>query len=160
MKNKKIITKGEAWLLLIAGLIMGTVFTFGTQYWNAPITREEAICTTVVYESYKEQTKRGLVKGIILRFEDYEQLYIDGMCINEELRESIHSLTPGTELSLIVHPNSDIIMELQAGDSVLLVFENTSEKLSGEVTGFMVLGVLCYVMAVCGVISLLFRKKR
>ena len=62
--------KGDAWFLLIAGLIMGTVFTFGMQYWNAPISQEEAICTTAVYTSYTEQLERGHVKEMIVRFED------------------------------------------------------------------------------------------
>ena len=101
--------KGDAWFLLIAGLIMGTVFTFGMQYWNAPISQEEAICTTAVYTSYTEQLERGHVKEMIVRFEDHEQLYIDGACINEELRDRIHNLEPGTELSLIVHPNSNTL---------------------------------------------------
>lgn len=156
MKNKKSMIKGEAWFLLIAGLIMGTVFTFGMQYWNAPITQEEAIHTTAVFSSYKEQLKRGNVKEIIVRFEDHEQLYVDGVCINDELRKSIHDLVPGTELFLIVHPNSRKIMDLRIGEAVLLEFQDTSEKLTGEATCFMGLGLFCYVLSVCG----LFRKKQ
>ena len=129
MKNKKSMTRGEAWLLLITGLIMGTVFTFGMQYWNAPITQEEAIHTTAIYESYATQRERGRVKEIILRFEDHEQLYIDGVCISDELLDSIDNLAPSTELSMIVHPNSNTIMELHADNQMLLEFQNTSEKL-------------------------------
>lgn len=160
MKHKKAITKGEAWFLLIAGLVMGTVFTFGMQYWNAPITQEEAVCSTAVYASYKEQLERGRVKEIILRFEDHEQLYIAGVCINDEIRDSIHNLAPGTQLALMVHPNSNQIMDLKAGNSVLLDFPDTSEKLTGEATGFLGLGLFCYVLSVCGLISLVFRKTR
>lgn len=122
-------TRGEAWFLLITGLIMGTVFTFGMQYWNAPITQEEAIHTTAIYESYATQRERGRVKEIILRFEDHEQLYIDGVCISDELLDSIDNLAPSTELSMIVHPNSNTIMELHADNQMLLEFQNTSEKL-------------------------------
>lgn len=129
MKNKKSMTRGEAWFLLITGLIMGTVFTFGMQYWNAPITQEEAIHTTAIYESYATQRERGRVKEIILRFEDHEQLYIDGVCISDELLDSIDNLAPSTELSMIVHPNSNTIMELHADNQMLLEFQNTSEKL-------------------------------
>ena len=129
MKNKKSMTRGEAWFLLITGLILGTVFTFGMQYWNAPITQEEAIHTTAIYESYATQRERGRVKEIILRFEDHEQLYIDGVCISDELLDSIDNLAPSTELSMIVHPNSNTIMELHADNQMLLEFQNTSEKL-------------------------------
>ena len=129
MKYKISMTRGEAWFLLITGLIMGTVFTFGMQYWNAPITQEEAIHTTAIYESYATQRERGRVKEIILRFEDHEQLYIDGVCISDELLDSIDNLAPSTELSMIVHPNSNTIMELHADNQMLLEFQNTSEKL-------------------------------
>lgn len=97
---------------------------------------------------------------MIVRFEDHEELYIDGVCINEELRDRIHNLEPGTELSLIVHPNSNTIMELQIGNSVLLEFQNSYEKMASEATGFVGLGLFCYVLSACGLISLLFKKKR
>ena len=42
MKKSKKMTRREAILLVVIGLIMGTVFTFGTKYWNAPITQNEA----------------------------------------------------------------------------------------------------------------------
>lgn len=160
MKNKKSMTKGEAWFLMIAGMIMGTVFTFGMQYWNAPVTQEKAIHTTAIYESYATQREQGRVKEIIVRFEDHEQLYIDGVCINDKLLNSIDNLAPGLELSMIVHPNSNTIMELYADNQVLLEFQKTSEKLAGEATGFMGLGLFCYVLSACGLINLVFRKKR
>ena len=160
MKSKKSLTKGEAWFLLIAGVIMGTVFTFGMQYWHAPITQEEAIRSTAIYASYKEQIERGRVTEITLHFEDHEQMYIDGVCVSEDLRDSIHSLTPGTQLSLMAHPNSNTIMDLKAENHVLLDFNTTSEKLTGEATGFMGLGFFCYALSALGLTGLLFRKKR
>ena len=160
MKNKRPMAKGEAWFLLIAGFIMGTVFTFGMQYWNAPVTKEESIHATAIYESYATQREQGRVKEIIVRFKDHEQLYIDGACINDMLLNSIDNLVPGIELSMIVHPNSNTIMELHADNQVLLEFQNTSEKLTGEATGFMGLGLFCYVLSAYGLISLLFRKRR
>ena len=125
MKNRKPVTRGASCFLLIAGLFMGTIFTFGVKYWNEPVTREEAIHTSAIYESYKIQRKRGRVQQMTVRFEDYEQLYIDGTCINDKLLNSINNLTPGIEMSMIVHPNSDTIMELHAGDRVLLEFQDT-----------------------------------
>ena len=160
MKKSKKMTKSEAIFMLIAGLIMGTVFTFGMKYWNAPVTKEESIHTTAIYESYATQRERGRVKEIIVRFKDHEQLYIDGVCINDMLLDSIDSFVPGIELSMIVHPNSNTIMELHTDSRVLLEFQNTSEKLTGEATGFMGLGLFCYVLSACGLISLLFRKRR
>ena len=160
MKKSKKMTTADAIFLLVAGLIMGTVFTFGMQYWNAPVTQEEAIHTTAIYESYATQRERGRAKEIIVRFEDHDQLYIDGVSINDDLLNSIDNLAPGIELSMIIHPNSNTIMELHADNQRLLDFQNTAEKLNDEATGFMGLGLFCYVLSACGLINLVFRKKR
>ena len=160
MKKKRSMTKAEAWFLLVAGLVMGTVFTFGMRYWNAPVTREEAVHITAVYGSYTTQQEQGRVKEIILRFEGLQQLYIDGACIDDELLENIAALAPGTGLSMTVHPNSNKVLELQAEDLMLLEFEDTSEKLTGEATGFMGLGLFCYALSVWGLACLLFGKKK
>lgn len=156
----KIMTKAEAWFLLIAGLIMGTIFTFGMQYWNAPITQEEAIHTTAVFSSCKVRRDRGHVKEIIVRFEDRDQLYIDGSCIDEKLQSRIQSISPGSEVALIVHPNSNTILEFRVGDWMLLEFQTTSEKLKGEATGSMALGLFCYALSACGLVGLVFGGKR
>lgn len=158
--KKNAMTRLEAWILLIAGLLMGTVFTFGVQHWNGPVTREEAVAVTAVYASYGEQKNRGHVKEIILRFDDHDQLHIDGSCISEDLRHRIRALTPGTELSLLVHPNSSTILELKAGNAVLLDFTRASERLSGEAKGFLGMGLVLYALAACGLVHLLIGKKR
>lgn len=158
--KKNTMTRLEAWILLIAGLLMGTVFTFGVQHWNRPVTREEAVSVTAVYASFGEQKNRGHVTEIILRFDDHDQLYIDGSCINEDLRNRIHALTPGTELSLLVHPNSSTILELKAGNAVLLDFTRASERLAGEAKSFLWMGLVLYTLAACGLARLLFGKKR
>ncbi len=113
MKKKNTMTKLEAWILLIGGLIMGTVFTFGMQYWNAPIAQEDAVHTIAVFSSYVERKDDGHVKEIIVRFEDHEQRYIDGVCINEKLRSDMRTIAPGTELSLMIHPNANTILDLR-----------------------------------------------
>lgn len=160
MKKSRAMTKAEAIFLLIAGLLMGTVFTFLVQYANAPVTREEARHITAVFSSYGTQRERGRVKEIILRFEDQEQLYIDGSCISDALLDSVETLSPGTELTMIVHPNSNTVLDLRVGERTLLTFEAATEKLANEATGFMGLGLGCYVLSACGLCSLVFRKRR
>ena len=58
MKRTKKATKGEAIFLLVAGLIIGTVFTFGVRYWNVPITEDEAQLVTATFSSYKSSRNR------------------------------------------------------------------------------------------------------
>ena len=160
MKSKKTMTKMEAWFLLIAGLFLGTVFTFGMQYWNAPVTQEDAIHATAVYSSYTESRRDGHVKEIIVRFEDHEQLYIDGSCITEQMWDGLDTISPGMKVDLMIHPNSNTILDLRMEDSVVLKFEDTSEKLTSEAKGFAGLGIFLYILAAYGLFNLAFRKRR
>ena len=160
MKKSKKMTKGEAIFLLIAGLIMGTVFTFGMKYWNAPITQDEAQQVTATFSSYKETKRRGRVQEIILRFDDHEQLHIDGVSVNEELCDAISKIEIGTDIEMMVHPNSNTILEMEVGMVKLLEFQDSIEKLSSEASGFMYLGVFCYMLAGVGLFLLILPKKR
>lgn len=160
MKSKKTITTMEAWFLLIAGLFLGTVFTFGMQYWNAPVARDDAIHATVVFSSYTERRSDGHVKEIIVRFEDHDQLYIDGSCINEQVRDGLETIAPGMKVDLLIHPNSNTILDFRMGNSVVLEFEDTSDKLTNEAKGFAGLGVFLYILAAYGLYNLAFRKRR
>lgn len=160
MKNKKSITKGEAWLLLIIGLILGSIFTFGMKYWNAPISKEEALQIQPTFDSYVEQKSKGDVQEILVRFTDYEQLSIDGSCISSALMEKLSSIAPGTKLSLLVHPNSSTILDMRVGDDRLLSFDQTTQKLSDEASGFFFLGLFCYAGAIRGLVGLLAKRKK
>ena len=160
MKSKKTMTKVEAWFLLIAGVFMGTVFTFGMQYWNAPVTQEDTIHTTAVFSSYAADRREGHVKEIIVRFEDHEQLCIDGSCINEQVWDGLDTIAPGMEVELMIHPNSNTILDFRMGNSVVLEFENTSEILASEATGFFGLGLFLYILAAYGLFNLVFQKRR
>ena len=160
MKKAKRMTRTDAIILLILGLILGTVFTFFVRHSNEPITKEEALHTTAAFASYEEQFRRNRIQEIIVRFHDHEQLYIDGTCIDEEVRNQIRSLSDGAVVSLIVHPKSNTIMEMHAGGMIILTFQDTAERLAGESVGFTVLGVLCYALAGLALVRLLFGKWR
>ena len=160
MKKSKMMTKSEAIFMLIAGLIMGTVFTFGMKYWNAPITQNETQQVTATFSSAKESLRWGHVQEIIIHFDDHEQLYIDGVCIDNELCDLVSEITPGTVIEMMVHPNSNTILEMQVGTTKLLKFQDSVQKLTSEASGFMYLGIFCYITALIGVGYFIFPKLR
>lgn len=160
IKEIKEIPTGTAVFLLIAGVIMGTVFTFGMKYWNAPITKDEAQQVTAIFSSFEEIYGRGGVNGIIVRFENHEQLEIDGVCINDEISDAIDDIVPGTIVEMLVHPNSDSIVEMKVGNMKVLDFQDSIQKLSSEASGFMYIGVFCYIMALLGAGHFILLKKK
>lgn len=160
MKTLSKMTKFEAIVLLVLGLIMGTVFTFGVQYWNAPITQDKAQRVTATFSSAIERSGRGYVKEIIVRFEDHKQLYIDGSCVDDALCYEISKITSGTVLKMMMHPNSNVILDMEIGKTKILNFHDSVQQLSSEGLGFMVLGVFCYSMAFMGAGHFILQKKR
>lgn len=161
MKKRNVrISRGEALFLVIIGLFMGTVFIFGNQYWNAEVAQKDMIRKEVTFTSYKETFgKRHTTKGIYIYFSDCEQLYIDGVCVNDKLRTDLRSIKSGTKVTLMIHPNSDTILDMRVDGYVILEFNNVQDKLSTEKDGFFVLGLMLYVIAAYGVTNLIPRRK-
>ena len=160
MRQFKDLTEGEKIVESIFGLILGTFFIFGIGHWNAPVTRAEARDITATFSSFQESKKRGEVREIILRFDDHEQLYIDRLCIDEALCSKIEALAPHTVVRLLVHPNSDTVLEMTAGETTLLNLEESVEKLSGEAVGFRALGCVCYVLAIGGLVQVIMSNRK
>ena len=160
MKKGPPMSMGEAWFLLIVGLFVGTIFTFGMQFWNAPIAEQDAITDTAIFDSDEIRHGRsGSTKEIIVRFEDRDQLYIDGVCVTDALINQLKAIQQDDEVMLTIHPNSNTILELQYGNLTLLEFDQTTKKLTNEATGFTGLGILCYLAAFAGLLRILKRKR-
>lgn len=159
--NKEPMSKSVALLLIIVGTFLGSVFIFGMNYWNAPIEREDAISFDATFLSYEESLNlREGTRGIDVYFSDYNQLYIDGTCVNDELRGKMEQLSPDTKVSLLVHPNSDTILDMHVNGNNILTFDEVQSKLSGENKGFFVLGLFMYFCALYALCSLATQSKR
>lgn len=154
--------KKTAWLLLIAFIIIGTVFTFGMRYWQAPVTRDEAIQTQAVFASCKELrgSRRSVtkIKSIEIFFEDREPLNIDGSCCGSAVLEKLSELRPGAELQMYVHPNSDTILELRTQSDTILDFDTASSCLSYNRTGFTYLGIFMYIAAAAVLVKIVKKE--
>lgn len=153
-------SKRTAVFLLIAGLLLGTVFTFGMRYWNAPVAREDAQHVTATFSSSKERLKHGRVQEIILCFDDHKELRIDGTCVSKALLEAIKLLEPGSVLEMAVHPNSNTILELQCAAAKYLDFEDAMKHLGRESAGFTVLGIFCYLSSIVGFARLILPRRK
>ena len=139
--------------LLIVGILLGSVFTFGMQYWNAEVTRESCIFVETQFISYDEirQPKRPVkIKEIAIDCANDERYFIDGVSINTELRNALSALSEQEKIRLLIHPNSNIIVEFSTEDGNILAFNETISKLGGEATGFLFLGFFMYFCSLVG----------
>ena len=159
-KRKNTMSKFEAVILAVLGLLLGTVFTFGMRYWQSPVMKTEAIYDEAVFTSYKETVSHhGSLKEILLRFEDREQVSVDGACLTDEVIAQIEAITPGSTVTLYIHPNSDTVLELICHGEVILPFDETVKKVATEANAFAVLGVFMYLCAAAGILRLLKKQQ-
>lgn len=142
--------------LLVFGILLGSVFVFGMQYWNSDVTRETCTFIETRFVDYTEIRQRSRIKEIAIDCTDGERYFIDGVSINTELRKSLSELTKQDSITLLIHPYSNTILELSHKKDTLLAFENTTNKLNEETKSFLVFGFimyLCSAIGLCGLVS-------
>ena len=162
-RKKQEITLGTAVMLLVVGLILGSIFVFGSQYWGEPIQREDATEVSAIYEAYEinpGKIRKHHIKQIELTLADHTSVYIDGACVSEDVKDGIKALPEGAKLDMLVHPNSDTVWELKHGDKTILSFEESQKDIKNENVGFIILGIFMYFCAAIGLSSLLMRGIR
>ncbi len=155
----KLSKRAQGWICIITGLIVGTVFTFGMQYWNSPITKDEAMYTEAVFSSYEEVYKNGSINELIIHFENYDDLSIHNTCCSQQVIDGIRSFKQREKLKIYYHPKSGNIMELLCNGKAILQFEDASQRLSRNRQGFTALGIFMYAAAVFGVVILIKERK-
>ena len=148
--------KGQLILIVIIGLLMGTVFVFGFSYWNSDVDKTECFKSYYKYEYHRIVYKKAKVKEIIIFVSDGDEAFrIDGTSINDVLVSEIENLDENSKLFISSHPNSYTILELIIDDKVLLDFDTTMTKIVNERNGFIVLGCVLYLFAFISVIELI-----
>ena len=162
-RKKQEMTPGTAVMLLVFGLLLGSIFVFGSQYWGEPIHRDDAIEISATYEAYEinpGKIRKHHIKQIEITLADHSSVYIDGACVSEDVKDGIKALPEGAKLDMLVHPNSDTVWELKHGDKTILSFEESQKDIKNENVGFIALGVFMYLCAAIGLGSLLMRGIR
>ncbi len=145
--------------MLVIGILMGSIFTFGEQYWNKNVPREECMVVKTQFLSYDERwnVKPTLrIVEIAIDCADGNTYYIDGVSINEELQDQLSLLSKNDNITLLIHPNSNTIVEFFNDQTVLLTYEETISKLDGESFGFLFLGFFMYFCALVGLYYIVY----
>ena len=151
---KKKMTLEQAILFLISGIIFGTVFTFGQQYWKAPIQRDDAIPVQSEYSYHTNKIIRPDSHAINIHCSDGEIFVIDAHCVNNNILDFADTLAEGTKLDMLIHPNSDTILSLTVNGEEILNFDNVQDDLNYANSGFLFLGIFMYILAICGAVRL------
>jgi hypothetical protein len=156
--HKKFITKddtitlGQSLALLVVGLLLGTVFTFGVQYWNKTVTKEECIYIETQFLDYKEIKQRSRINQIAIDCADGERYFIEQVLINTDLKEAISDIENNDGITMLIHPTGGNILELTHNDKELLKFDESMEKLGKNAKTFAYLGLFMYLASLMGLV--------
>ncbi len=94
-------------------------------------------------------------------FSDHESVTV--RWYKSEVIDSLASVEPGTELTVLVHPKSDYAMSIQSEDKIICDFNNTLQMMESERKGFLYLVAGIYSLFLVVVIWTILeygRKKR
>ena len=154
----------QAIFFLIGGLLLGTVFTFGMALWNEEIPRESCKRVETEFLDYHENRSRHRIREILIDCSNGERYSIDGVSINGELKNALENLSEGERIRLLIHPNSDTILEFSCNEGLILEFKDTIKKLGQEKNGFGIWGGFMYLLALVGLYHIaaekIFKKKK
>ena len=139
-------------------VMMGTVFLFGEAYWNKEITPDEARHLTAIYESHKVSRSRHSIREIVVRFSDHDDLCIAGCCVDAEMIGELRDIPAGAKAEMLVHPNSDTIIEMSVQGKEIVDFDEAMKDLMKEKTGFGTLGIFMYCCALAGLIGMYLNR--
>ncbi len=154
------ISQERAIFLVIAGLLLGTIFTFGMRYWYAPISRGDCTQVETEFVSSRKRIRRGNIQLIYIDCANGQQYEIGGACISQTVLDGVEKLQSREPIALLIHPNSDAIMELSCESGTLLTFDDSAQRMAGNTRLFAVLGILMYVAALGGLYQLIRPWKR
>lgn len=154
MKRQRM-TLPDAIFLLIGGLIMGSIFVFGMRAWSAPIQRDACVVVDTEFASCRKFMDHSRIKEIRIDCTNGSRFFVGNECLNDELIEALDRLEPGDRLRILTRPNSNTILELTAGDTVLMELDTTLQKQDAKASGFAVLGAVMYLFAAVGAVNLL-----
>ncbi len=161
-RQRKRMSRSEAIVILVIGLLLGTVFTFGEQFWHASVDRRELRSVDAVYQRYRYVQSGGhnSHSSMTLYFENEEPYDIAVECVNDELLQKLDAIAPGTVLHLGVHPNSNTLMEISDHGQPVLFFEQAARGIPLRAGGFLLLGLFLYGGAAYALYALIRGKAR
>ena len=148
---------GTYFLGVVIGLFLGYIF-MQMPKWNAEITRDEATHIAGYYQACDVSYRKGRIHSISLILSNTDKLFIHQTCASEALVESLSAIPQDTEITLLIHPNSHNIMEIEVNGEILLDFEHSQELLSNNASGFFFLGIGMIAIAIYCAVNLIIEE--
>lgn len=143
----------------IVVIIIGIMMIFVSLYTHHSVEFYEAKHIKAKYLSFEKrwQWSRGglTARYILMYFDDLPFQEIESTLLDEHLEDVIRKLEPGTEVTMIIHPNTNAILDLKVKGKTILNFYDSQKQREKDMIGSTLLGILT-----CGLGIVLFRLKK
>ena len=124
--------------ILLASLAIFSCFVVGIY---EPIDKEETIIRTVEFDHYSSYSSRGRRTHRYIELTNEERIWIS--VGGENLANSLRALSPGTILTLRLHPDGTIL-EISTKTKELLNFDGAQDELRTESIFGFVVGIIMF----------------
>lgn len=120
---------GTYFLGLVIGLLLGFIFLQMPSI-NTEVSREDAKYLTGNFQECDVDYRNGHIHSIGLTLSGAGKQFIHKSCVSSAVVEALSAIPTDTEMTLLVHPTSDYILEIQVNGQILLDFEHSQELLT------------------------------
>ena len=131
---------GTYFLYMLIGLFLGYIFLQMPGN-NAKVTRPEAAYIMGTLQECDVNYRKGHIHSIGLTLSDTDKLFVHQICASQTLADTLSAVPQNTAMTLLVHPKSHNILEIQVDGNILLEFDRSQELLENNANGFGVMGI-------------------
>lgn len=149
--------KGTIIAFICLSLFGAAVFV-SEPFRNQKIDRANAIMLSAVFDRVDRVYGKYGVQYVDLEFQDADTQMVAGCCLGYGLEEKLENIPSGTQMQLLIHPDSGEVLQIQVVGETLLEFDYAQDRLWREACFFPVVGVLMLAVAV-SLLYVLIRKK-
>ena len=128
-------------IIMIAGFIMASIFTFAMPYWNEEVPREACMQIETQFTGYGEVPGRS--KYAYIECSNGEIYHIDGASADSVL-EKLSMLTRYEDIAILLHPKTGMVIGLSHSGGALLAFDESIKYLKRESIVSIAMGLLIY----------------
>lgn len=134
---------GAAIALICLTLFIATMFV-RMPLENRRIGVREAVEFSGRYDCCEPFNSRRSLRYIDIQFLDGQEHTVDGVCSGHGLADRLEALPRGTQMELLLHPDSGAVLQIEAEGEILLEFDFALDQLWREAVLFAVLGLAMY----------------
>jgi hypothetical protein len=157
-------TFGTAIFLLIFGILLGSVFVFGARHWYADINKSDCTVVKTHILSCTEIERQGRHQSNYLRIDcaNGERYDIHSLLSSQDLAATLQFLSDEDNVTLLIHPNGDNVLEISTEDRILLPFDKANGVMDYLNVGYLIMGCILYLFAAVSLYFVVYHinKKR